>query len=103
MVVTQVLWREVRAEVLARRGEHAEGERLAREAVALGDETGMLDMQGDAYAARAEVFALANRPEDSAEALQQALARYERKEDLVKAGWTRDRLAVLREDALIEL
>ena len=99
--VTQLLWRTVRAKVLARRGEHAEAERLAREAVALGDETDQLDTQGDAYADLAEVLVLADRPEDAAEALEQALARYERKEDLVKAGRARDRLAALREKASI--
>ena len=36
--MTQMLWRQVRAKVLARRGELAEAERLAREAVAIGEE-----------------------------------------------------------------
>ena len=45
----------------ARRGEHAEAERLAREAVAIGDGTEMLDAQGDAYADLAEVLLLAGR------------------------------------------
>ena len=36
--VTQLRSRAVRARVLARSGEHAEAERLAREAVALSDE-----------------------------------------------------------------
>ena len=99
--LTQLLWREVKAKVLARLGEHREAERLAREAVALGDETDMLDAQGDAYADLAEVLALGNRPERAAEALEDALARYERKEDLVKAGRVRGRLAALREKASI--
>jgi tetratricopeptide (TPR) repeat protein len=98
--VTQLRWRAVRAKVLARRGEHAEAERIAREAVALSDETDQLDMQGDAYADLAEVLVLADRPEEATEALEQALARYERKEDLVKAGRARDRLAALRGDGL---
>ena len=52
----QMLWRQVKAKVLARRGEHAEAERLAREAVAICDETDMLDAQGDVYADLAEVL-----------------------------------------------
>ncbi|MDQ5821521.1 MAG: AAA family ATPase, partial [Actinomycetota bacterium] len=36
---TQMLWRQVRAKVLARRGQHAEAESLAREAVAIGEDT----------------------------------------------------------------
>ena len=59
---TQMLWRQVRAKVLARRGEHAEAELLAREAVAICDETDMLNAQGDAYADLAEVLMLAGRP-----------------------------------------
>ena len=43
---TEMLWRHVKAKVLARRGEHAEAERLAREAVAIGDETDQLDRPG---------------------------------------------------------
>jgi tetratricopeptide (TPR) repeat protein len=100
-VWTQTLWRAVKAKVLARRGEHHEAEHLAREAVALVDETDMLDMQGDAYTDLAEVLALADRPAQAAEALEQALVRYERKEDLVKAVRARDRLAALRENASI--
>ena len=34
---TQMLWRQAEGKVLARRGEHAEAERLAREAVAIGE------------------------------------------------------------------
>ena len=40
---TEMLWRQVRAKVHARRGEHADAERLAREAVAICDETELLD------------------------------------------------------------
>ena len=82
----------------ARRGEHAEAERLAREAVAICDETDMLDAQGDAYADLAEVLLLAGRAEEAAEALEQALARYERKGNVVMAARTRDRLEALREE-----
>ena len=87
-----MLWRQVRAKVLARRGEHAEAERLAREAVAIGDETDMLDAQGDAYADLAEVLLLAGKRDEAAAALEQALERYERKGNVVMAARTRDRL-----------
>jgi tetratricopeptide (TPR) repeat protein len=95
----QMLWRQVRAKVLARRGERAEAERLAREAVAIADETEMLDAQGDAYADLGEVLALGGRPEDTVEALQQASARYERKGNVVMADRTRHRLSALRDAA----
>ena len=93
-VITQMLWRQVQAKVLARRGEHAEAEQLAREAVARGEETDMLDAQGNTYADLAEVLALAGKPAAAA-ALEQALDRFERKGNLVSAERTRPRLAVM--------
>ena len=44
-VTPRVLWRQAKAKILARRGEHAEAEHLAREAVAIGD-------RGDALTSR---------------------------------------------------
>jgi tetratricopeptide (TPR) repeat protein len=93
--LTQMLWRQVRAKVLAQRGEHAEAEELAREAVALGEQTDFLDAQGDAYADLAQVLAMTGRSGDAAAALEQALARYERKENVVVAERVRARLAEL--------
>ncbi len=93
-----MLWRQVKAKVLARRGEHAEAERLAREAVAIGDGTDVLDRQGDANADLAEVLLLAGRTKDAHEAFERALMRYERKGNVVMAARTRDRLEALREE-----
>jgi tetratricopeptide (TPR) repeat protein len=95
----QMLWRQVKAKVLARRGEHAEAEGLACEAVAIGDGTDMLDMQGDAYADLAEVLVLGGRSDEAVAALTQALERFERKGNLVMAERTRKRLAELRDAA----
>ena len=92
-VVTQMLWRQVKAKVAARRGEHAEAERLAREALAMGAETDLLNDVADAYADLGEVLALAGREDEAAAAFAEALARYERKENLVMAERTRARLA----------
>ena len=80
---TQMLWRQVRAKVLARRGENTEAEQLVREAVAVSEKTEQLDAQGDVYADLAEVLALAGRPKEAAAALGQALGCYERKGNLV--------------------
>ena len=91
-VITQMLWRQVKAKVLARRGEHAEAERLGREAVALGEETDVLVAQGRAWADLAEVLALAGKDDEAAEALEQALDRYERKGNVVSAERIRARL-----------
>ena len=95
-VWTQMLWRQVRAKLLARRGEHAGAQRIAREAASIGDGTDILDMQGDAYADLAEVLLLGGKPDEAAVALGQALERYERKGNLVMAGRTRERIAELR-------
>ena len=84
--VTQMLSRQVRAKVLARRGEHAEAERLAREAVAIGEGTDALNWQGDANADLAEVLLLGGKAGEAAAALEQALDRYERKGNLVMAA-----------------
>jgi class 3 adenylate cyclase len=89
----RMLWRQVRGKVLARRGEHAEAQRLAREAVTIGDDTEMLDTQADAYADLGEVLLLGGIQDDAAAAFEQALVRYERKGNLVSAQRARARLA----------
>ncbi|MEP6910090.1 MAG: adenylate/guanylate cyclase domain-containing protein [Actinomycetota bacterium] len=96
---TQMLWRQVKAKVLARRGEHAEAERLAREAVAAGEETDILNAQGDALADLAEVLLLAGRPEEAAASLEQAIERYERKGNRVSTERAQTRLAALQHPA----
>jgi class 3 adenylate cyclase/tetratricopeptide (TPR) repeat protein len=98
-VVSQMLWRQVRAKVLAHEGNHTEAERLARDAVDLAEETDMLNRQGHALADLAEVLAVAGRIDSAADQLDQALARYERKGNLVSAANARDRLAELRAPA----
>jgi len=97
--ITQMLWRQVMAKVLARRGESAEAERLAREAVAISGKTDALVEQGNAYADLAEVLSLAGRREEAAAALGHALERYERKGNLVSAQRARTRLAELLDKA----
>jgi class 3 adenylate cyclase/tetratricopeptide (TPR) repeat protein len=89
----QMLWRQVLGKLLARRGELEEGERLAREAVALAAETDMLNAHADALVDLAEVLAHAGR--NARAELEQALALYERKGNLVMAERTRSRLAEL--------
>jgi tetratricopeptide (TPR) repeat protein len=97
--ITQMLWRLARARVLARRGEHAEAERLAGEAVEIGDRTEDLSSQAEARADLGEVLAIAGRSKDAARVVEEALARFEAKENLVRAGHMRARLAELRAEA----
>jgi len=82
--------------VLAHRGEHAEAERLVREAAAICDDTDILEAQGDVYADLAEVLMLTGKPTEAALALEQALDRYERKGNVVSTQRAQARLVELR-------
>ena len=95
-IATQIVWRQVQALVHARRGEHADAQSLAREAVALSEQTDMLNMQADALCDLAEALTAAGRTEDAAATLEQALDRYERKRNLAMAAQVRERLTRLR-------
>jgi ATP/maltotriose-dependent transcriptional regulator MalT len=85
-IVTQVMWRVARAQVEARAGEAAKAERLAREAVALAAPTDFLDLQATALLALARVLRESGSSEASNVALE-AQAVYERKGNVVGAGW----------------
>jgi hypothetical protein len=65
--------------VHAARGEFAEAERLAREAVALLTHAESLNFQGDAWLDLARVLRIAGKPEEAAHAAGEALALYEGK------------------------
>jgi class 3 adenylate cyclase len=97
--LAQASLRQVQALVSASRGQHAEAEALAREAVALIERTDGLNYQGDALCDLAEVLHAAGRSDEAAAALEQALERYERKENLAMAAQVRDRVAKLRDAA----
>jgi len=96
-VATQGLWRQVAALVHASRGEHVIAERLAREATAIIENTDALNLQGDALCDLAEVLAAAGRTGEAADALDQALERYERKKNLAMVAQVRPRLEELRD------
>jgi tetratricopeptide (TPR) repeat protein len=89
----QVGWRRVRAKLMARRGDLAQAERLAREAVATAERTDYLELTADAHADLAEVLQIAGKPEESAYALNEAIRLYEQKENVVAAKRTHSRLA----------
>ena len=88
-------WRPVVAKVHARRGDQQEAERLAREAVAIAETTDDISGQGDVYADLAEVLELGGKHNEAIAALEHALARYQRKGNVVSAASTRERLAAL--------
>jgi tetratricopeptide (TPR) repeat protein len=97
--VPQMLCRQAKAKILARRGEHVEAEELAREAVAMGSGGDALNLQGDALANLAEVLLVTGKPGEAAAALEQALDRYAQKGNLVSAQRVRARLEGLRRPA----
>ncbi len=85
----------MKALVLARRSEHEEAVRLAREAVEIAERTDLPNAQGRAWRDLGEVLELAGRTGDAIAALEQALERYERKKNLAMTNRTRGRLALL--------
>ena len=78
-VITQMQIRQVRAKLLARRGEYAEAERLAREAVAWGEPTDALEYKATAWYDLAIVLDAAGKRDEALSALAEARALYEQK------------------------
>ncbi|HEU0086347.1 MAG TPA: hypothetical protein VFQ77_01620, partial [Pseudonocardiaceae bacterium] len=90
---TQVMWRGVRAKILARQGRGIDAEALAREAVRLAEPTDLLTMRADAQLDLAEVLALTDRLVEATVTVRQAIALYEQKGNIVSARRTRSWLA----------
>jgi class 3 adenylate cyclase len=95
-VITLLLILQVRAKVRARRGNLAEAEGLAREAVTRSDATDMLVSQGEARIDLAEVLSLAGRRKEAAELLGAAEALYAEKGYSVGVARTHALLGELR-------
>jgi class 3 adenylate cyclase/tetratricopeptide (TPR) repeat protein len=98
-VGSQMVWRRVRAKLLARRGEYDDARRLVDEAIELADKTQSLEELGDACRDLAEVERLSGRTENAAAALERALDAYERKGLVPMAERTRAELVELRASA----
>ena len=93
----QVGWRGIRALVLANRGATAKAVELARQGVALADGSDWLELQGGARLDLAEALAAAANDQEAAAVLEEAIERFERKEDVISARQARERLAELSE------
>jgi class 3 adenylate cyclase/tetratricopeptide (TPR) repeat protein len=83
--VSHALWRQVRAKLRARAGEHAEGAALAREAVALLAATDMVDYHAHALADLAEVLSQAGSSSEAGAELERAVELFEAKGNAVGA------------------
>jgi class 3 adenylate cyclase/tetratricopeptide (TPR) repeat protein len=84
-VSPQVLWRRIRAVVLADRGRLTEATRLAGEAVELAAQTDYLNEHAGALEDVAHVHEVAGRPGDARRAREQALDLFRRKGNVVSA------------------
>ena len=78
-VFSGVLWRSVRARVLADRGQTADAERLSREAVSLADDTDSPALQADARLGLAHVLRLLGDRGAAERAFAEAIDLYRRK------------------------
>jgi hypothetical protein len=95
-VFSQVLWRTARAKVTAQGGAFVQAEALARDAIALAEETELLNIRADAHNDLAELLRLADRPREAAAALDTAAVRYELKENLTSLHRARSQSDALR-------
>lgn len=93
-VITQVIWRSVRARSLAARGRLEEAERLAQEAVTLAGRTDFLNQRADALLDLGIVLRQFGRAYDAQAAFGQALQLYEQKGNAVMAARVRADLAM---------
>lgn len=82
----QILWRSFRAPILARAGDAAGAETMAREALQLAERTEDPVCRADTLAELASVLALGGRGDEARQVLMQALALYSTKGDVVSAG-----------------
>jgi class 3 adenylate cyclase/tetratricopeptide (TPR) repeat protein len=95
-VVPQFLWRSARAKVLAQREEFEEAEALAREAVRIAAETDYIVWGTDTLMDLAEVLRAAGRVDEAILRIQDALALYEAKGDVVSSAKARALLIELQ-------
>ncbi len=84
-LLSQIAWRSASAKLLAREGQ-ADADAMSQEAVRRAQATDALNARAAALMARAEVLRLMDRPDDADEAVVQALALYEQKENVAAAA-----------------
>jgi hypothetical protein len=85
----------VQAAILAQRGLTSEAEALAREAVAIGEQTDFLAHRGDTLVDLAHILQEAGRDQEAAEVAAEGLHLHEQKGNVVTAGKIRSRFGAL--------
>ena len=98
---SQASWRMAQARVLADRGGFGEALRLANEAVEINGETDYIGWQGDGLEVKGQVLAAAGRDDDARAAFEEAIARFERKGNVVAAARIRARLEHMGSDGSV--
>jgi tetratricopeptide (TPR) repeat protein len=91
-VLSQVIWRSVRAKLLAAEGNGTDGIAMALAAVEMAAATEEIWLHADALAALGEAHQLAGHPESAGPPLEEALRLYDLKGDLASADRLRARL-----------
>ena len=92
-IVTQVIWRGVKAKMLAREGRLDEAEALARGAVEIVEPTDLLSHRGDAMLDLAEVLRTISRTDEYHGVVHAALSLYEQKGNVIGAARARSLLS----------
>ncbi len=88
-VAAQMAWRGLRAKILAIRGEHATGERFARDAVSAGESTDFLSLRGDALMDLAIVLISEDKKQQALEQIGKAIMLFEQKGNTISAETAR--------------
>jgi tetratricopeptide (TPR) repeat protein len=83
---SQALWRSIRAPIVARAGNLAEAELLARSAIELSKKSDAPQMQADTLSEFAAVLVLARRTDEARRAIDTAITIYQAKGDIVSAA-----------------
>jgi tetratricopeptide (TPR) repeat protein len=91
-LVTQVMWRGVRAKILARKNRMEEAEVLARAAVRIAEQTDWHTHHGDALLDLSCVLSLRGASVEADAIARRGIKLYERKGNVVSAGTTRSGL-----------
>jgi tetratricopeptide (TPR) repeat protein len=94
-LVAQFSWRGLRGKLLAHEGRFHEGEALASQAVGIVERTDALSSHGEVLLDYAEVLRMGGRRSEAARPIEQAVALFERKENVPAARLARSRLDAL--------
>jgi predicted ATPase len=97
-LITQIIWRSVRARILAGRGSIDQAEQLACQAVDLAKQTDFLNQTGDALLDLAQILRQAGRLESAHARGAEALHLYQQKGNLVAAASAGSLLTRLSDD-----